>query len=130
MHFDIRTFKRLSVDESVRGPHPQAGRVVHDILEISTFDRDAVRQFDQHFCGELSAPSLGLIMRQLIGSGKPRGFAALTGLLCAVQVVFQSLLKLRTGQGRLSPRNHLPRHSLCHGMSSANHYGNTASSTG
>lgn len=41
-----------------------------------------------------AAHNLGLILRQLIGSSKPRGFAALAGLLCAAQIARGAILKL------------------------------------
>ena len=49
-----------------------------------------------------AAHNLGLILRQLIGSGKPRGFAALSGLLCAAQVAIGTLRKLWNLLGRPS----------------------------
>ena len=41
-----------------------------------------------------AAHNLGLILRQLIGSSKPRGFAALGWLLRAAQMARGSILKL------------------------------------
>jgi len=41
-----------------------------------------------------AAHNLGLILRQLIGCGKPRGFAALAGLLCAAQIAMETILNL------------------------------------
>ena len=41
-----------------------------------------------------AAHNLGLILRQLIGSSKPRGFAALGWLLCAAQMATRAILNL------------------------------------
>lgn len=41
-----------------------------------------------------AAHNLGLILRQLIGCGKPRGFAALARLLCAAQIAMETILNL------------------------------------
>ena len=41
-----------------------------------------------------AAHNLGLILRQLIGSSKPRGFAALGWLLCAAQMARGAILNL------------------------------------
>ena len=41
-----------------------------------------------------AAHNLGLILRQLIGSSKPRGFAALGWMLCAAQMATRAILNL------------------------------------
>ena len=53
-----------------------------------------------------AAHNLGLILRQLIGSSKPRGFAALGGLLCAAQFAMETILNLWKCLGSPSLRNH------------------------
>lgn len=47
-----------------------------------------------------AAHNLALILRQLIGSGKPRGFAAPAGLVCAFEVLLRSLQTLWNLAGR------------------------------